>query len=239
MIKNKITKEELEKLYIGDKWGSALIARKLQISRSSVQLLLKTYGIPTRKIHAGRDMNLSGNKFGLLTVLEPDKDYQKRNNLSNRNRYWKCRCECGNVAYAVTNELRAGIAKSCGCLRSKQNSQSHHWKGHGQISSHFFAQIIRSAANRGLVMQVTIEQLWDLFVKQNGKCALTGVDIKFAESHKENPTASVDRIDSKLGYIVGNIQFVHKDINIMKLDHSQDRFVELCNLVSDYNRISK
>ena len=41
-------------------------------------------------------------------------------------------------------------------------------------------------------------------------------------------TASLDRIDSTKGYSKDNIQWVHKDINCMKMDFSQQYFIDLC-----------
>lgn len=45
-------------------------------------------------------------------------------------------------------------------------------------------------------------------------------------------TASLDRIDSSSGYGLENIQWLHKDINIMKNVHSQDYFLSLCKKVA-------
>lgn len=53
--------------------------------------------------------------------------------------------------------------------------------------------------------------MWELFLKQRGKCALTGEDLKLG--YKNNQTASLDRIDNSIGYEKNNIQWVHKDIN--------------------------
>jgi len=49
-------------------------------------------------------------------------------------------------------------------------------------------------------------------------------------------TASVDRIDSSIGYVMGNIQWVHKDINKMKSDFSQELFIAWCGLVASHQQ---
>ena len=83
---------------------------------------------------------------------------------------------------------------------------------------------------------ITIEDVWRKFIEQSGCCVLTGLPIKLPEDSKKNytHTASLDRIDSNLGYISGNIQFVLKDINIIKQTYSNDRFIELCKMVASY-----
>jgi hypothetical protein len=40
-------------------------------------------------------------------------------------------------------------------------------------------------------------------------------------------------IDSSKGYIEGNIQWVHKDINNMKWDFTQEEFINYCKLVAN------
>lgn len=45
-------------------------------------------------------------------------------------------------------------------------------------------------------------------------------------------TASLDRIDSTKGYTLDNIQWVHKHINVMKMDLDQEYFIKLCKLVT-------
>jgi len=44
-------------------------------------------------------------------------------------------------------------------------------------------------------------------------------------------TASLDRIDSSKGYIEGNVQWVHRKINMMKQSYTQEEFIELCQAV--------
>lgn len=63
-----------------------------------------------------KSINLVGQKFGRLTVL--DFAYSKDNS-----KYWKCQCDCGNIVYVRTGNLRSynggRSTLSCGCLISK------------------------------------------------------------------------------------------------------------------------
>ena len=49
-------------------------------------------------------------------------------------------------------------------------------------------------------------------------------------------TASVDRIDSSGGYVESNVQWVHKDVNKMKMDIPQNQFIEYCKIISSHNK---
>ena len=55
-------------------------------------------------------VNLIGQKFGNLTVLE--RDFSKKS----KNAYWICKCDCGNITSVQGSSLRKGRIKSCGCL---------------------------------------------------------------------------------------------------------------------------
>jgi len=53
-------------------------------------------------------MNLIGNKYGRLTVINKI----KRNNRI----HWECKCDCGNTSFPRTDQLLSGNTKSCGCI---------------------------------------------------------------------------------------------------------------------------
>lgn len=89
-----------------------------------------------------------------------------------------------------------------------------------------------SAIARNLSWEITIDDGVNLFESQNGKCALTGL-ILTCSGDFNDITASLDRVDNSKGYTIDNIQFVHKDVNMMRGTLSLDRLIELCNLISN------
>jgi hypothetical protein len=58
-------------------------------------------------------LDLSGQKFGLLTVV--DVSHKKDGNY-----YWNCLCECGKTSIAKATSLRQGNVKSCGHLQGNK-----------------------------------------------------------------------------------------------------------------------
>jgi hypothetical protein len=76
---------------------------------------------------------------------------------------------------------------------------------------------------------------WKRFLQQDRKCALTGLPltINYSRLTGDPHTASLDRIDSSKGYVRGNIQWIHKDVNMMKRIYDQGYFIEMCRLVAE------
>lgn len=66
----------------------------------------------------GKVLDLTNQVFGRLTVLERAEDYISKS--GEKLVQWKCLCECGNVCYVTTKQLRNGKTKSCGCLRKEK-----------------------------------------------------------------------------------------------------------------------
>lgn len=66
--------------------------------------------------------DLTGQRFGLWTVLERDKTQAYV--------YWICHCDCGTVKSVRSMSLLNGGSQSCGCLRNgSSNTRSHGMTG--------------------------------------------------------------------------------------------------------------
>ena len=87
---------------------------------------------------------------------------------------------------------------------------------------------------RGIDWNIDFDYLADLLIEQDFKCALTGWDIDAMGAG--NNTASLDRIDSSIGYEADNVQWVHKMVNMCKQQYSQEDFIDMCKSVSTYNK---
>jgi hypothetical protein len=187
-----------------------------------------------------KKIDLTGQKFTELTVIcEEGKNKHGQ-------RLWKCICSCGKNKLVSTGDLKNGHNKSCGCLINGKNKNSKHpnhargnkspyWKGHGEISLYQWRHIKDSACSRNIEFLITIEEAWQLFLDQDKKCKLSGLDIRLRERAKDyKATASLDRIDSKKGYTIDNIQWIHKKINTMKMDLDEESFFYYCRLITEH-----
>jgi hypothetical protein len=97
------------------------------------------------------------------------------------------------------------------------------------ISGRFFSSIKYKANKRNIPFDLTIEFCDELLIDQSHKCAYTGLPIDAKTRYAT--TASLDRIDSSLGYTEDNVQFLHKDINFMKWELSEDKYFTLISRI--------
>lgn len=76
----------------------------------------------------------------------------------------------------------------------------------------------------------------ELLEKQHGKCALSGVELTciLSKGFVCKTNASIDRIDPKGPYVVGNVQLVCVALNKLRIDMSIDEFINWCKKVADY-----
>lgn len=166
-------------------------------------------------------LNLAGKTLGPFEVIDYDKQAAK----------WNCICKhCRRNTQIAPDPLRSLAYKSCGCLRYKLVADAH-WSGVGDLSGRYFSGLRWGAKKRKLVFRVTSLQLWELFQRQSGLCALSGLQM----SLKKPQTASLDRKNSLKGYTLSNVQWVHKDLNRMKSDFGLTYFLDLCQRVLDTN----
>jgi len=181
-----------------------------------------------------RLINLIGQRFGRLIVI-------RRGSNHTKNVRWICQCTCGKQVEVMAFTLKNSKSQSCGCAKSVV-LENPRYTGHGPISGSFWRTIQKNAMRRGIRFEITIQEALNLFYLQNRQCALSGVDLHFspnARSRVRWQTASLDRIDSNLGYCWGNIQWIHKDLQQMKMEWTQTEFITWCQRIADHSRKSR
>lgn len=98
-------------------------------------------------------------------------------------------------------------------MASIESAMQHLWYCHKKLGS-------RRSARRAMLADcscVTPEMLVEMWNRQDGRCAVTGVPMTYLMAQGEVYTnVSIDRIDSEFGYIPDNIRLVCKAVNLMK-----------------------
>lgn len=91
-------------------------------------------GCLRRELQGENRIDLTGQKFGRLTVLSRDPAQHD---------YWICECECGNRKSIVMASLRNGNTRSCGCI-------------HGEI----VAEIGKRTVAKNVAKQIAVNQAY-------------------------------------------------------------------------------
>jgi hypothetical protein len=127
--------------------------------------------------------------------------------------------------------------KLCVLVLSKQTSPAI-YKAKSQIRSaspkNFISSILNHASQRKqhLAFNIDLAYLLELYNKQDGLCALSGVNMTYtAGNGRTNTNISIDRIDSAVGYSRGNVQFVCDLVNRMKQDLPEEDLFMWCRRI--------
>lgn len=78
----------------------------------------------------GKFQDLTGQKFGRLTVIKRAKDKIRTN--GKHKVMWECQCECGNIKDIDASSLKSGRVNSCGCYKKELLSKKHSGKLEGK-----------------------------------------------------------------------------------------------------------
>jgi very-short-patch-repair endonuclease len=157
--------------------------------RSSVIKKAKTCGcnIGTHKgIIKIHKLDLTGQRFTRLLVLEEaDEEHQVYYN-NHHKVTWKCLCDCGNICYATTENLRRGDTPSCGCI-TKENRRKQLKDLSGQKFGHLTVLKWTGtvSGNSKYLVQCDCGKIYEVFAN-NLKQGTTQSCGCVKESHGEN-----------------------------------------------------
>lgn len=130
--------------------------------------------------------------------------------------------------YAIQSFLLAKECKSC----SNKKTENCHRGMHGPVRTSWVQKFRIQAELRNIEWSLDAHQIYELYKEQGGVCALSCVPIGWADVGQLH-TASIDRVDSSKGYALGNVQLLHKDVNMMKQSFSQSQFLSWCKLIAE------
>lgn len=180
-------------------------------------------------------MDLTGQRFGSLVVLG-------KGPRGSGTRFW-VRCDCGaellQFSHNIRQRQRAGcsvcrkVSKQAATAEYRQKVQARLERIETEICGTYFNTIgrKRKPGQKQVIVDISYDFIVELFAQQGGKCALTGQILlppTRPNMRTGNCTASLDRIDPTLGYIAGNVQWVHKDVNRMKNIFPQEYYIYMC-----------
>ena len=113
MAKINFTKEQIDtiiKMYIEEKKSLNEISIFFNVSVTPIKRILKENNISIRTASENRREDLTGQRFGKLTVLKIDPDFVS---ASGKHTKWLCQCDCGKIKSVQSNHLKDGSQSAC------------------------------------------------------------------------------------------------------------------------------
>lgn len=183
-----------------------------------------------------RHVPVTGSVFGDYIVVDETLELSK-----DSKRMFHVRCKCGKEEYKMAKNLKSGRCVSCKSCASKKTAITYPppviFKGLGGLSKTHYNSIRNGAKVRDIEFDISLSFLWNLFLEQDCKCAISGLPIILeARIKNTNPdwsiiTASVDRINSDEPYIESNVWWVHKRLNKLKNSFSMEELLYWSTLI--------
>ncbi len=213
-IQIPITKDFLEEEYVKNKKSVKQISKELNISHNLIKKWILFYEIPYRDYY-------TFNKFITKEILYHEYIVEQKSAL-----------KIAREFNTNGSNIRKYLLKFNIPLRKKKTK-------YGEIAGNHFATIRSQAESRGLSFEITIKFIWELFLKQNRCCAISGVLLTFNDNKLHSRrTASLDRIDSERGYTEDNVQWIHKTINKLKWDYSEKEFFDWIKKIYEFKKLN-
>ena len=109
--------------------------------------------------------DLTGKKFGRLTVMKFDKRVKEtsKNKKIYYKYYWKCKCDCGKKTVVLASNLINGNTKSCGCLQKEiqeERIKKQFEKNFKDLTGMRFGRLIAKKMERKPDTQGNMREYW-------------------------------------------------------------------------------
>ena len=155
-------------------------------------------------------IDITGKRFGRLTVLEP----VKRSNYAGI--LWRCVCDCGNETITTGSKLRSGHTQSCGCLGLQHATEAK--IKHGKTGTAIYA--VWSAMRQRCSNSKNKAFRW--YGGKGVKVCEDWLNFKnfydWAISHGYAPNLTIDRLDANGNYEPSNCEWVTKSENSRRMN---------------------
>lgn len=152
--------------------------------------------------HSRKKVELTGQRYGRLTVLAPAENIGSRT-------AWLCRCDCGRETVVKTCHLRSGHTKSCGCQNGEGGPRTALGLTYidGTCVEMIRANTLRSNNTSGVqgVDWLAKKQRWRATICFKGKRRYLGSYEKFEDAVKARKEAEENLFDTFLAAYSGEI----------------------------------
>jgi hypothetical protein len=180
-------------------------------------------------------IDLTGQRFTKLLVLSrvPNKGKGKPRTV------WLCRCDCGQEKEILSQSLRGGLTKSCGCIMGKYIKVR---LKDGEAARRRILRVYKKGATRRNRQWLISEDRFNSLIQSN--CSYCGLppSNKSVLTHSTAGNfrySGIDRIDSTKNYTDDNTVPCCAMCNRAKYKMSHDSFIQWLKQVAEFYNSKK
>lgn len=151
-----------------------------------------------------------------------------------------CFNELGRIRAARPEiKQRTKEYQSCPDVREKQNAARRSEKGRASYKRRAAASpsfalsfaLWRALKRCPTENPITHAELMDMFDRQGGLCAISGIKMTWMNGKLSPTSMSMDKIDPSLGYAKGNIRLICHAINMFRGQMSDDQMLTMARAI--------
>ena len=189
--------------------------------------------------HSRHLVDLTGRKYGRLTVLEQAEKKSPRGQI-----YWRCLCDCGKETVVLGSNLQAkgpNHVISCGCAQKEHQAilaetylVTHGMARRGKAKTREYSILTGArgrAKERGIPCTITIG---DIVIPD--LCPVLGIPPNRNLSRLSDNSPTLDRIRPEEGYIPENIAIISWRANKVKCDATLEELEKITAYVRERNQ---
>lgn len=180
---------------------------------------------------AAKRRDHKGQKYYHLTLL-----YHTRSGGAGKGIYWMAKCDCGNIKEVRGSEAALGKIKSCGNCKyhtdmlSNAATEGAKLRGWTKSIRVQHLRYIKSAVKRGIEWRLSPEEFIVITKKDCTYCGAVPRIYESKPNYGKGRTVKtlmngIDRLDSSLGYVTGNVVPCCGTCNKMKMAMDESLFI--------------
>ena len=151
---------------------------------------------------------------------------------------WLCRCDCGKDVVVSSKNLNRKSTTHCGCKR-KENISKAVRKEYGESTKHSLILAYKGNARaKNLIFELTDNKCIELFEDNCYYCGKPPSNIINRKNmYGEYTYNGIDRLDSKLGYVEGNVVTCCQCCNYMKNKYTEKEFLDIIRKIAIHKKL--
>lgn len=185
------------------------------------------------------DINIHvGKTYNYLTVNNLDIQFKQKSNKLQKVTYFNCTCICGNTKTISAGNILSNSIKSCGCKKKEIILKAINDNYIKNFKTLVEKRSFSGYKRHGKEFSLSFEQFSKLV---NSNCHYCNNPPNNLLGNKTKSITKllhgVDRLDSKIEYIIENCVSCCKQCNIMKMTWSKSEFLNQVKKIYEFNKL--